>query len=225
MTSRSRGAALWVGLNMHKASVKWSKTKIRSLIDARSFNLADFLTQLEKSGLQPSMQVQLPGTCIYSPSGRGSAHIVITVGEWVEQVAINHSFSPQGLVRATAFWDGAEPLLHNSALATRCVVPMMWLQKHKKGFELGLEEQIRVIEALVKAVREEDARTGNKTPITYRNFDHPDDVECLCKGCFKRIRNRRAILYVQIGAYCPGCFVDTHQQYLHFANMIDRRFI
>jgi len=125
MTVRSRGAALWIGLNMHKASVslslaghascqrkglvclltclsvcvlfpqvKLSKDDLRRCINGTSFHLGDFLSKLRKVGLHPSMQLQTPGTCIYSPNGTGSAHIVITVGAWVEQIAINYSMSP-----------------------------------------------------------------------------------------------------------------------------------
>jgi hypothetical protein len=83
MCARSRGAALWIGLNLHKASVKLSKHELRRLINGTTFSLVELLAQLRKLGLQPSMQLQLPGTCIYSPSGQGSAHIVITVGSWV----------------------------------------------------------------------------------------------------------------------------------------------
>jgi hypothetical protein len=216
MTVRSRGCALWIGLNMHKASVKWSKDRLRNMIHEKKFNLAHFMAEARKAGLQPSMQVQLPGTCIYSPSGRGSAHIVITMGSWVEQIAINHSLSARGLNEAMGFWEGVEPLLHNSALATRCVVPLLWLTKTPK-WDLGLGEQLQVLTKLEEMVRRE-----GKFVMLHRDYANPDDQEMYCRHCFGR--SHRAILYVQIDGCCPGCFVDLHEEYHHFGTMIDRRF-
>lgn len=60
MTSRSRGCALWIGLNMHKASARWSKEKLRRYINATSFNLSDFLKDMKRQGMHPSMQLQFP---------------------------------------------------------------------------------------------------------------------------------------------------------------------
>ena len=217
MTVRSRGCALWIGLNMHKASAKWSKERLRSLINARTFSLTDFIHQLKRSGLQPSMQLQYPGTCIYSPQGRGSAHIVITIGSWVEQIAINDGLSPSGLVGAMHFWDGLEPLLHNSALATRPVIPLMWLQE-VKGWKVGMEDQLRVMKAIAK-----QAETDGII-VRYRDYRNEEDEEIYCKRCFGQYANRRAILFMQAGGYCPSCFVDHHPTYLHFASMIDRQF-
>lgn len=103
MCTRSRGAALWIGLNLHTASVKLSKHELRRLINGTTFNLVDLLAQLRKLGLQPSMQLQLPGTCIYSPSGQGSAHIVITVGSWVSQTP-PHSGTLDSPTRPRGVW-------------------------------------------------------------------------------------------------------------------------
>lgn len=218
MTTRSRGCALWIGLNMHKASVKWSKDRLRHLINAQTFNLSEFLAHMRKSGLQPSMQVQFPGTCIYSPQGSGAAHIVLTVGSWVEQVAINYSMAPKGLASAMHFWDGADTLLHNSALATRCVIPLMWLQKHR-GWDVGLADQLRVLDALDRQVRVE-----GRYVIQYRDYSSPTDLEVYCKRCFNGTTNRRAILFMRIDQMCPACFVDRHEEYMHWTTMIDKRF-
>jgi len=230
MSIRSRGAALWLGLNMHKASVKLSKDDLRRLINATSFNLSDFLSKLRKLGLSPSMQLQTPGTCIYSPNGTGSAHIVLTVGSWVEQVAINYSLSPSGLRAANMFWEYVDPLLHNSALATRCVLPLLWLQE-QKGWELGVGEQLRVLRALTDAAQRDKAH--HLHPY-WRDFNNPADQEIYCDHCFNSTNRRRAILFVAIGVraapsgaekrYCPACFIDKHADYMYFANVVDRRF-
>lgn len=207
---------------MHKASAKMSKDSLRTLINATTFNLSEFLPKLRKLGLQPSMQVQTPGTCIYSPSGRGSAHIVITVGSWVEQIAINYSMSAAGLVSAVKFWDGVDPLLHNSALATRCVIPMLWLAQHRR-WDLGQEiaDQLSVLSTLVRAVKREGQHA-----VVFRDFDDPNDVELTCASCFKKrgAGYHRALLFVRINGQCPSCFVDSTKEYMHFANMIDRKF-
>ena len=207
---------------MHKASTKLSKDSLRTLINATTFNLSEFLPKLRKLGLQPSMQVQTPGTCIYSPSGRGSAHIVITVGSWVEQIAINYSMSAAGLVSAVNFWNGVDPLLHNSALATRCVIPMIWLAHHRQ-WDLGPEiaDQLLVLSTLVRSVQR-----GATHEVVFRNFDDPNDVELACHTCFNKRGPgfHRALLYVRINGQCPSCFVDNTKEYMHFANMIDRRF-
>jgi hypothetical protein len=231
MSIRSRGAALWIGLNMHKASVKFSKDDLRRIINATSFNLSDFLSKLRKVGLSPSMQLQTPGTCVFSPNGTGSAHIVITIGSWVEQIAINYSISPGGLRRATAFWEHVDPLLHNSALATRCVLPLLWLQRHKQ-WDVDVGEQLRVLRALTDAVAHDDA-----CGLQWRDFDDPSDQELYCDACFNNTTRRRAILFVVLlvkskggggkahdKKYCPACFVDRQPEYAHFSNIIDRRF-
>lgn len=229
MSIRSRGAALWIGLNMHKASVKLSKDDLRRIINATSFNLSEFLAKLRKLGLSPSMQLQTPGTCIYSPNGTGSAHIVITIGSWVEQIAINYSISPGGLRRANAFWEHVDPLLHNSALATRCVLPLLWLQSRKK-WDVDVADQLRVLRALTDAV-ECDASCR----LQWRDFDDPNDQEVYCDGCFNNTNRRRAILFVVLVVkaktahssdkrYCPACFVDKQADYTYFSNIIDRRF-
>jgi hypothetical protein len=217
MTVRSRGCALWIGLNMHKASAKWSKDKLRQLVDARTFNLSDMMHQLRKSGLQPSMQMQFPGTCIYSPQGRGSSHIVITLGSWVEQIAINDGMSPSGLVASMNFWDGVEPLLHNSALATRPVIPLLWLQQ-KRGWKVGQEDQLAVMHALHK-----HARSAGYV-VDFRDYENENDAETTCKKCFNHNSNRRAILYMRIHEMCPSCFVDATPAFTHFGTMLDRRF-
>lgn len=143
---------------------------------------------------------------------------MLTIGSWVEQIAINHTMSAAGLRAATHFWDGVEPLLHNSALATRCVVPLAWLQK-MRGWEVGMEDQLAVLDELVRQVR----RQGTYE-LQFRNFDRTSDQELYCDACFNHKDGRRAILFVRINRQCPACFVERHAEYAHFANMIDYRF-
>lgn len=137
----------------------------------------------------------------------------------MEQIAINHSMSARGLRAANQFWEHTDPLLHNSALATRCVIPLLWLQQHR-DWSLGMDQQLRVLGALSRAVLAE-----GRYALRYRDYDDPADQEIYCRKCFNSGRGRRAILYLAIDGCCPACFVDRpeHGHYTHFANMLDRR--
>jgi len=133
-----------------------------------------------------------------------------------------------GLCRANLFWEHVDPLLHNSALATRCVIPLLWLQKHRQ-WQVGVEDQLSVLHALVRCVEAERVCT-----VYWRDFSNPADMEVYCDACFNHARGRRAILFVafrmpleRLGdfkTYCPACFVDKQERFTHFRNCIDRRY-
>jgi len=131
MLRGSVGTALWIAFNLNEVMPLMGHDKATLLEYMETSDVAIFVRQLWawRTDL-PSLTFawQTPGTTVYSPSGHGSAHLVITAGHLIEQVAWNRAFSETGVRACLEFWQDFEPVPFNCGLATLYVVPCLALQ-------------------------------------------------------------------------------------------------
>ena len=192
MTRRSRGVALWIGVNFNKLSVRMSKTRIAELMDLNS--PSELLRRLRPG--EVTYRLQTPGTAVMSPCGTGAAHFVITLGVFVEQLAINASTSPRAIERGIQFWAHMPTTNDNSFLATFTVFPLLWMQRNR--IQLGLDDDLQRMRVMAEA-----ANHIHHMPVRYRSYSAASPTRIFCDACMKEI------MYASLGGKCIGCFVDA----------------
>lgn len=145
MLRGSQGVALWIAFNLLELMPLLSN-KAALLDSMETEDISVFVQKLWKwRSHLPSLSFawQTPGTTVFSPSGRGSAHLVVTVGHLVEQVAWNRTFTEDGVRACLEFWEEYEPVTFNCGLATLHVIPCFAMQFHenlKFGCEVYLDK-------------------------------------------------------------------------------------
>lgn len=138
MSQQSRGVALWIGVSLHELSAHYSKEQIKALLTEQQVpKLLDELHALRKQLPSLTYTWQHPGDIITSPAAQGAAHVVITIGTLVEQLAWNVSTTVGGIQRCVEFWDAVGAVHYNSGLATLNVIPAARMQHLHRDWDLG----------------------------------------------------------------------------------------
>lgn len=145
MKKSSCGIALWIGMNLKEVAevvFQNNKTKLLELFNEKQVSTLLELLYAHREKL-PSLTFawQKPGDLISSPHTQGSCHIVITVGELVEQLAWNTTTTCTSIRNCLDFWKEQGIVSYNSGLATFHVVPLLYMQYLNPQWDLGVAVQ------------------------------------------------------------------------------------
>jgi len=198
MFKRSSGVALWIGLNLVELNEHMSKEDIQDLMDSSDCaDLLGRLYQLRKLPLSPPLHVsfcwQTPGTIVYSPPSNGSAHIVVTVGSYVEQLAFNHSFTPNGIRQCLDFWQDSPSVEFNCGRATERVLPLLWMES--RGLSVGRGALYAQLRNILRA------KELASQPKIYVALEKHNSTVYWCDACIN------PALYVLCSGICERCLL------------------
>jgi hypothetical protein len=157
MTHASQGIALWIGLNLPKVVQNQVMTHEELVHYMEHDNVLEFIATLVNrlesnkmcgNDIDLCYCWQYPGQMVSSPASDGCAHLVISMGDYIEQIALNDFATPNGIKACLDFWSTTPRVSYNSGLATEEILPCMWLQD-KLGYDLGLHHRIQQIKRAI----------------------------------------------------------------------------
>ena len=159
------GCALWIGMGMDDLSQKLSKMDLDDLFRrdiTDPMNVRRALDNLVKSGCTLEYCFQKPGQGVSSPAGNGSAHLVITDGILVPQLAWNHTFTMGGAIECLNFWQQRHKSFghrstDNGSMASTAIVPFYSMQR--AGYELYLMNRIDAYMKVLAKVKKSHPRS------------------------------------------------------------------
>lgn len=206
MTSHSKGCSLWISFDAIDACQYFTIPQISEMME--SHNVFTLVKALVNSGINLSYFYQTPGTMVESPVGNGSMHIVITHGDYIEQLAFNNLFSVEGGQRCLWFWKNQPIVEYNSARASRFVIPCLKMQS--MGYDLGLQGDIEAIERDIIKYRNNNEETGNHANKKRKSYQIDLNTKGLkiqkpdkwfsCTSCLK------VMDYITINDECVHCY-------------------
>jgi len=180
MLAHSLGMSLWVGFNLKDAEMKLSHTQLATIkghLDVLSGTRA-----LKNAGIPLEFVWQHPGQIVKSPPGVPSAHMVITMGDYIEHLTTKNAYTDSGIRDCLSFYAKHAIIPSNGGEATRHVLPVLCMQA--VGHKLGLEdEMVRVVMAVYRG-GDNNLSSGTMQPC------------CVC--------NKLCDLALMCG-YCPLC--------------------
>jgi hypothetical protein len=209
MTQSSRGAAIWIGVDLKELEQHFTKTELLKWytqldVNAWILQLAELRNRLFHEKQQvPEIRIvwQTPSSIVFSPAGCG--HCVITVGDYVEQLAMNYSASEHSIRECLEFWSEFEPqrIKYNSGMATEHVIPCLWLRDSKQ-LDLGetIAEKCRKLHYVFSSTQNNiQWAATNKEPL----FCSQCERHCLwvlcdnfCEDCLLNSSPWRALVYI-----------------------------
>jgi hypothetical protein len=206
MTSHSKGCSLWISFDAIDACQVFTIQEIAAMMENHS--VLTLVKALVNSGIQLSYFYQAPGTMVESPFGNGSMHIVISHGDYIEQLAFNHLFSTEGAQRCFWFWKNQPIVEYNCGRASKYVIPCLKMQS--MGYDLGLQGDIESIEIECKNIinnQEENQKPENKKrksdqiDSNHKQFKiQKPDKWYSCSSCLKSMD------YITINDECVHCY-------------------
>jgi hypothetical protein len=203
MTRRSQGCCLWLAFNMKVAKKMLHDMNLSNLLTIQ--DLQHVIRLLGDAGVPMQLAIQKPGYAVYTPPGTCSAHFVVWLGEYGEQIAWNHSTTDQGVLDCDDVWKDEEHMDGNSGLDTRRVISKVWLE-YQGGRELGMGKEIEVVEKCLKYCE--------KNGIMAKWWKGQDvDWSCKSVGCVYYYKKNQAINWpirdLYIDGYCWKCFARS----------------
>ena len=126
-------------------------------VPTNPIKLGQLLDTLIKSNTYIEYVFQKPGQYIVSPPGNGAAHIVISTGPLLVQLAWNLSFTIPGGLQSLSFWcdryeNYGHASLNNGSQATQSVVPLYTMQHN--GYDFNLQDRITHYHNSIKQLRQ-----------------------------------------------------------------------
>jgi len=204
MKKKSRGVALWIGLNLEEWSQYLPKETMFEWFTNPDVNgwmeqIASVCQQcIDKKQKVPELQMvwQTPGSLIYSPQG-GYAHLVLTCSEYVEQLAMNVAASASGMKRCLEFWAPfrESKIEFNSGLATEHVIPCCWLHD-SQHMDLG-EDIYKTVQLLKQKLKDKP-----ETEVEWIGYNKTKDEISKCIKC-----NNTALWAFLNKTHCETCFM------------------
>jgi hypothetical protein len=146
MSKNSVGCALWIGIGLHDLKQKMHMMEIDDWFKRDQpdlMKIGELLDALIASNTRVEYLFQRPGDMISSPPGMGAAHIVVTYGLFLTQLAWNFSLSLNDAITCLSFW-GEERTdrqfghlyTDNGSMATRSTLPLYTMEGYHYPFNL-----------------------------------------------------------------------------------------
>jgi hypothetical protein len=216
MHPASRGEAIWIGVNLKELEPYFTKKEMLEWytqhdINAWLIQLAELRNRLYSSIEEeatiikmPEITIcwQTPGSMVFSPEGCG--HLVLTVSDYVEQMALNYSATERGIRECLEFWHDLNDLKieYNSGLATEHVVPCLWLQD-QKGYDFGpiITEKIKKIKSALFPSSNKNKRKSQEQIVKKIEWSHESKENLFCDKCEKHC------LFVLCDGVCEECLL------------------
>ena len=117
MTAHSRGCSLWISFQWLDAAKHFTLNQLQEM--TTQHRVCQLLYDLVKGKVPLFYFYQGSGILVESPYGTGSVHIVISSGDYIEQLAFNRNFSTTGGLKCLWFWSQQYRQEFNSGSATR----------------------------------------------------------------------------------------------------------
>jgi len=144
---------------------------------------------------------QHPGQLVSSPPGNGSAHLVISNGIFMTQLAWNLSYTMTGAIECLSFWgeqssdrDFGHLSFDNGSQATRTVIPLFTMEE--AGYNLSLADKLHWYLTMIERLKTQMSIVIEKQPI---------NNSVRCKQCLYRQD------WIRINNQCIHCFFkDSH---------------
>ena len=182
-------------LEQHFTKTELLKWYTQLDVNAWILQLAELRNRLFHEKQQvPEIRIvwQTPSSIVFSPAGCG--HCVITVGDYVEQLAMNYSASEHSIRECLEFWSEFEPqrIEYNSGMATEHVIPCLWLRDSKQ-LDLGetIAEKCRKLHYVFSSTQNNiQWAATNKEPL-------------FCSQC------ERHCLWVLCDNFCEDCLLNS----------------
>eukprot|EP00742_Colponemidia_sp_Colp-10_P012864 GILJ01014482.1.p1 GENE.GILJ01014482.1~~GILJ01014482.1.p1 ORF type:complete len:533 (+),score=35.79 GILJ01014482.1:204-1802(+) len=200
MLKSSVGVAFWFGVHLTDMSEQYTRRQILNFMmfekEKNENCVFDMIRDWIDSGVRVWLCVQTPGTAVVSGTFNAPAHMVLTLGERVTQIAWNQGFSVRGMISCLEFWRNQTETDLNSGAATRKILPCLRLQQ--KNIPIGLEHELQVIRRQLEKdktvhrglefieCRGEDDRICSKCqdPVDLFAVKNPS-LEVICYECFR----------------------------------------
>jgi hypothetical protein len=202
MMKDSIGCALWIAIGLHDLKQTLSIMKIDDLLvrkDTSLMEVGKLLDELIKSGTHIEYVFQRPGQLVSSPAGIGAAHLVISNGTFISQLAWNLSFTIPGAIECLSFWgeqatdrDFGHVFLDNGSQATRAVIPLFTMEE--AGYLLNLSDKLKSYNNIISIIKDKLSINIEIHPTA--NLTHCS--QCLYRQDWKRINKQ-----------CIHCFLKS----------------
>ena len=148
MLKHSIGCTLWIAVGLNDLKQTLSMMQIDDLlrIPANNVKVGKLLDTLIESNAHIEYVFQKPGQYISTPPGVGAAHLVISNGPLLSQLAWNISFTIPGALGCLSFWGDRHSIFghvspDNGSMATPTVVPLYTMQQN--GYDFNLKDKIQ----------------------------------------------------------------------------------
>jgi hypothetical protein len=203
MTKESIGCALWIAVGLNDLKQTLSIMEIDELFQRKPIlKVGTLLDTLIKSGAYIEFAFQKPGQMISSPPGNGAAHIVISEGPLLTQLAWNSTFTIPGLMDCLSFWGERDRSFghispSNGSMATQVVVPLFTMELN--GYPLGLKDKIAAYQLMIAQLQQ--AHPEN----TYSIEEHPATQISHCDRCLHRQD------WIRLNDQCIHCYFDQEE--------------
>jgi hypothetical protein len=201
MLKDSKGCTLWIAIGLNDLKQTLSMMDIDDLFRRQNImQVGKLLDTLIKSGTRIEYIFQKPGQCVSSPPGCGAAHLVISDGILITQLAWNYSFTMPGALECLAFWGERDKSfghlsLDNGSMATRVVVPLYTMEMN--GYDLNLKDKIRYYEDRIKQLKQSHPNQN------YVIEENPGTSGSYCPKCLFRQD------WLRINNECIHCYLNT----------------
>ena len=198
MLKESKGCTLWIAIGLNDLKQTLSMMEIDDLFRRKNImQVGKLLDTLIKSGTRIEYVFQKPGQFVSTPPGCGAAHLVISDGILITQLAWNYSFTMPGALECLAFWGERDESfghlsLDNGSMATRVVVPLYTMEMN--GYDLNLNDKIRYYENRIKQLKQSHPNTLIEL--------HPNPLKPHCGKCLFRQD------WLRINRQCIHCYFN-----------------
>eukprot|EP00743_Colponemidia_sp_Colp-15_P009497 GILK01010385.1.p1 GENE.GILK01010385.1~~GILK01010385.1.p1 ORF type:complete len:511 (-),score=56.15 GILK01010385.1:688-2010(-) len=175
MLHNSGGLAFWIGVHLSQLEQFYSKQELAGFSTYEKDGNLVFqrIREWLDKGVDVWLAIQAPGYAVHSGTFNCPAHLVLTLGQRVTQIAWNHGISARGMTSCLDFWKGHEETTANNGTSTRKILPCLRLQRH---MDIGLGNEL-------KAVLQRRAEEAKKYPsMRFRLCAGHDRLFChLCE--------------------------------------------
>jgi hypothetical protein len=197
MTKNSVGCALWIGIGLHDLKQKMHMMEIDDWFKRDQpdiMKIGELLDALIASNTRVEYLYQHPGNMVSSPPGMGAAHLVITYGLFMTQLAWNFSFTLNDSITCLSFWGEQRTdrqfghlYTNNGSMATRTTLPLYTMEGF--GYPLNLTDDMMSYKSKIQHLQQRKHKVSVKImTINDKHLSYCPD--CLYRQDWIRVNNQ-----------------------------------
>ena len=197
MIKNSVGCALWIGIGLHDLKQKMHMMEIDDWFKRDQpdiMKIGELLDALIASNTRVEYLYQHPGNMVSSPPGMGAAHLVITYGLFMTQLAWNFSFTLNDSITCLSFWGEQRTdrqfghlYTDNGSMATRTTLPLYTMESY--GYPFNLTDDMMICKSNIERLQQRKHKMSIKImTINDKHLSYCPD--CLHRQDWIRVNNQ-----------------------------------